>query len=182
MTNKTPEFLAKFPLGKIPALETSSGFTVTEANAIAYYVCENGPRSEQLLGRDKEEKALVQQFTFFTSEQLQRSVLNIVRPILGMMPHDAKVEEEAKQELTRWMEYLNGHLAEKEWMLPGRTGEDGLSYADLAVGQGLRLVLKVYLDEEERNMYPNVMKWWNRLLAVPEVEKAFDGNVLFEKK
>ena len=37
-TNKSAEFLKKFPLGKVPAFEGSDGLTLTESNAIAYYV------------------------------------------------------------------------------------------------------------------------------------------------
>lgn len=36
-TNKTPAFLAKFPHGKIPALETKDGFKLFETQAIARY-------------------------------------------------------------------------------------------------------------------------------------------------
>ncbi len=35
--NKTPEFLAKFASGKIPAFESSTGFTLFESKAIARY-------------------------------------------------------------------------------------------------------------------------------------------------
>merc|ERR1712213_11746 len=37
-TNKSAEFLKKFPLGKVPAFEGSDGTLLTESNAIAYYV------------------------------------------------------------------------------------------------------------------------------------------------
>lgn len=35
--NKKPEFLAKFPHGKIPALDGADGFRVFETTAIAHY-------------------------------------------------------------------------------------------------------------------------------------------------
>jgi hypothetical protein len=35
--NKKPEFLAKFPLGKIPAFEGANGFNLAEGAAIARY-------------------------------------------------------------------------------------------------------------------------------------------------
>ncbi|KAJ1561529.1 hypothetical protein HK096_004366, partial [Nowakowskiella sp. JEL0078] len=35
--NKTPEFLSKFPLGKVPAFEGADGFTLFESNAITNY-------------------------------------------------------------------------------------------------------------------------------------------------
>src|SRR5258706_6630980 len=36
-TNKTPEFLAKFASGKVPAFEANDGFTLFEGTAIARY-------------------------------------------------------------------------------------------------------------------------------------------------
>jgi hypothetical protein len=36
-TNKQPEFLAKFPHGKVPALDSADGFKLTEGGAIARY-------------------------------------------------------------------------------------------------------------------------------------------------
>ncbi|KIO11413.1 hypothetical protein M404DRAFT_127786, partial [Pisolithus tinctorius Marx 270] len=35
VTNRTPEFLEKFPLGKIPAFEDNTGFALVEGIAIA---------------------------------------------------------------------------------------------------------------------------------------------------
>ena len=37
-TNHTPEFLQKFPAGKVPAFEGDDVFCVFESNVIAYYV------------------------------------------------------------------------------------------------------------------------------------------------
>ncbi|XP_055610604.1 elongation factor 1-gamma-like [Uranotaenia lowii] len=37
-TNKSADFLKKFPFGKVPAFETADGKVLTESNAIAYYV------------------------------------------------------------------------------------------------------------------------------------------------
>uniref|UniRef100_A0A8B9U8B0 GST N-terminal domain-containing protein n=1 Tax=Anas zonorhyncha TaxID=75864 RepID=A0A8B9U8B0_9AVES len=36
-TNRSPDFLRKFPVGKVPAFEGDDGFCVFESNAIAYY-------------------------------------------------------------------------------------------------------------------------------------------------
>jgi len=178
-TNKTPEYLAKFPLGKIPALETASGFMLYESSAITHYLCEVGPRREQLLGATPEERALVQQWVFFTTEQLYRTVMELVRPLLGFVPHDAAVEQRSREDLARWLAFLNEHLAGRTWFLPGGTA---LSLADISVAHGLRLGLKLCIDAEERGKYPNLMQWWDRVLAVPEVNTAFGGNEVLEKK
>ncbi|KAB7504935.1 Elongation factor 1-gamma [Armadillidium nasatum] len=44
-TNKTEAFLKKFPLGKVPAFETSNGDGIFESNAISWAVA-----NEQLRG------------------------------------------------------------------------------------------------------------------------------------
>lgn len=36
-TNKTENFLANFPLGKVPAFVTATGNPIYESNAIAFY-------------------------------------------------------------------------------------------------------------------------------------------------
>ena len=57
-TNKAPEFLKKFPLGKVPAFEGSDGVLLTESNAIAYYVANDELRG----GSDAAARAQVRYF------------------------------------------------------------------------------------------------------------------------
>jgi elongation factor 1-gamma len=179
-TNKTPEYLAKFPLGKIPSLETPSGYYLTETNAICFYLAESGPKKEQLLGSTPEERGYVNHWVFFSCEQLYRTVITMVYPYLGYAVYDAKLEEEKLQELHRWMTYLEAHLEGKTWLLPGERA--GPSFADVAVAHAFRMGFKFSIDVKDRKEYPRVMEWWNRVLSVPEIEKAFKGNILLEKK
>lgn len=54
--NKKPDFLAKFPHGKIPALEGPNGFNLTEGAAIARYRASSLPldrRSLDVIGKDE---------------------------------------------------------------------------------------------------------------------------------
>merc|ERR1712223_2026065 len=57
-TNKSAEFLKKFPLGKVPAFEGSDGTLLTESNAIAYYVANDELRG----GSDAATRAQVVQW------------------------------------------------------------------------------------------------------------------------
>jgi elongation factor 1-gamma len=179
-TNKTAEYLAKFPLGKIPSFESSTGYYLTESNAITYYLCDSGPKKNQLLGATPEEHALVHQWVFFTSEQLHKTVMALVYPVLGFVQHDAKLEAEKTEELHCWMKYIEAQLEGRTWLLPG--DRDGPSLADLSVAQGFRMGFLFSVDTEFRNGYPKIMDWWNRLLSIPEVEKNFAANTLLEKK
>lgn len=49
-TNRSPDYLSKFALGKVPAFEGADGFCVTESIAIATYIAKSGPKADQLLG------------------------------------------------------------------------------------------------------------------------------------
>lgn len=106
--------------------------------------------------------------------------MTILYPVLGFKPYNEAVDAEAKGELKRWMSYFEGVLGDGRGYLV-KSGTS-ISYADLCVAQGLRLGFKLALDQTFRDSYPNVMAWWNRVLAVPEVGVAFQGNVLLEKR
>ncbi|PSN40607.1 Elongation factor 1-gamma [Blattella germanica] len=79
-TNKTEAFLKKFPLGKVPAFETSDGQHLTESNAIAYYVANN-----QLRGQSDLEKAEVIQWLGFADSEILPASCAWVFPCLGIM-------------------------------------------------------------------------------------------------
>ena len=48
--NKTPEYLSKFRIGKVPGFECADGSLLVESDAIAQYIVESGPYTQRLLG------------------------------------------------------------------------------------------------------------------------------------
>lgn len=125
----------------------------------------------------------MQQWSLFAVEHLKPAANVLVGPVLGFMPRDDAKEAEGRREWEGWMDYLEGVLEAvgSGWLVPGREeGVDGLSLADLSVGQGVRMVFRFYLGREERGRWPGVMGWWDRLVSVPEVERAFGGKGLKE--
>ncbi|RMD44216.1 hypothetical protein DV735_g783, partial [Chaetothyriales sp. CBS 134920] len=88
-TNQSTEFVAKFPLGKVPAFEgtdVGSGNTVLfESDAIAQYVAESGPRRDTLLGKDVRERAAIRQWICFSENEIMGPVMQLVmwRPSLA---------------------------------------------------------------------------------------------------
>ncbi|KAK0096403.1 hypothetical protein PV326_005604 [Microctonus aethiopoides] len=86
-TNKTEEFLKKFPLGKVPAFETKDGNCLTESNAIAYYVA-----NEQLRGKNEAEKAEILQWLGFADSEILPASCAWVFPLLGIMPYNKQAK------------------------------------------------------------------------------------------
>ncbi|KAH7097071.1 glutathione S-transferase C-terminal-like protein [Auriculariales sp. MPI-PUGE-AT-0066] len=96
-TNKTPEFLAKFPYGKVPALELASGGTITEGIAIARYVALKAGNN-QLLGKTPEEEAAVDQWqNFVYTELVPRGSRWAELYYLHEIPYSKKLEATLKQ-------------------------------------------------------------------------------------
>jgi len=95
VTNKTPEFLEKFPFGKVPALETADGAYIYESNAIQFYVAES-KKDTQLLGKTPVERALVQTFVNIAINEITPAASTWIFPLLGIVPHSQQNEDKAK--------------------------------------------------------------------------------------
>ncbi|KAF2009806.1 glutathione S-transferase [Aaosphaeria arxii CBS 175.79] len=172
VTNKTTEYLAKFPHGKIPAIETPSGFCLSEAGAIAHYVAESGPARDQLLGRNPEERALVQMWISLADTDIFPNGI-----IIMQSKYPAETECMAKDSFLRALERVEQHLSQegKVWIVRN----DEFSLADLSIAASLYWPLERILDEEYRNEFPKIMDWWNRLMRVDEVAQAYQAPIQF---
>ena len=135
VTNKSAEYLTKFPHGKIPAFETPSGFCLAEGSAIAYYVADSGPRRDQLLGRTAEERALVQMWISFADSQIWPDGGAILGPMMGQGKYDKEIVDFKESQFIRALQRLEHHLVQNDrlWLVR----DDELSLADLSVASGL---------------------------------------------
>ncbi|KAL2016606.1 hypothetical protein VTK56DRAFT_3263 [Thermocarpiscus australiensis] len=182
VTNKTPEFLAKFPLGKVPAFESADGnFFLTEGQAIARYLAESGPRAEQLLGgRDARARALVEQWACLAEQELSA---NLIPPLLmvvaKMIPYDEARYKQCVANFERAAKCVEAALqgGSRRFLV----GEQ-LTLADIMVLGPLHLAGKFVLDAEMRTQVPSLVGYVKRLLEVPELKKAFGEWELCEKR
>merc|ERR1711909_122772 len=90
-TNKTPDFLKKFPLGKVPAFEGSDGTILTESNAIAYYVANDELRG----GSDAAARAQVVQWMCMADNEILPASCTWVFPTMGIMQFNKNARERA---------------------------------------------------------------------------------------
>ncbi|ELR62157.1 Elongation factor 1-gamma [Bos mutus] len=95
-TNRTPEFLRKFPAGKVPAFEVSN---------------------EELRGSTPEAAAQVVQWVSFADSDIVPPASTWVFPTLGMMHHNKQATENAKEEMRRILGLLDAHLKTRTFLL-----------------------------------------------------------------
>merc|ERR1719394_1571325 len=166
-SNKKPEFLKKFPLGKVPAFEGSDGVLLTESNAIAYYVANDELRG----GSDAAARAQVVQWMCMADNEILPAACTWVFPTMGIMQYNKTATERAKEDIKAALKTLNDHLLTRTFLVGER-----LSLADIAVACTMISLYTQVLDVEFRKPFVNVTRWFNTVVNQPNA-KAVIGQV-----
>jgi len=151
---KTPEFLAKFPMGQVPAADFGDGRWLAQSNALMLHLAEGS----SLVPADSFARAQMLQWLFW--EQYSHEPAIAVRRFQKF--YLGKAESEIDPALTRKgraaLDQMQGHLAGRLWFV----GE-GLSCADIALVAYTRVAHEGGFDLSE---WPAVQSW------VVRVERA----------
>jgi len=167
-TNKTASFLKKFPVGKVPAFETSDGKYIFESNAIAHFV-----GNDQLRGKDALTQALIVQWINFADNEILPSACAWVFPTLSIIQPNKQAVEHAKQVIPKLLTILDKHLLTRTWLVGER-----ITQADIAVLANLVQLFEHVLEPEIRKPFVNVIRWFTTLINQPQV-KAVIGEFKF---
>lgn len=178
VTNQSPEFLAKFPFGKVPAFEGSDGTLIFESDAIAQYVAESGPFCDKLLGKDGLEKATIRQWILFSDHEIMSPVMELVMWRVGMVPFNASVEEKAMATLRRGLGCLECYLVGREWLAT----EDEPSLADFTLAGACYWGFMQVIDSKMRDEFPIVTRFYQRVIAWEDVKSVFQEATFIEER
>uniref|UniRef100_U3FX32 Eukaryotic translation elongation factor 1 gamma n=1 Tax=Micrurus fulvius TaxID=8637 RepID=U3FX32_MICFL len=170
-TNKTPEFLKKFPVGKVPAFEGEDGFCVFESNAIAHYVS-----NEELRGTTQEAASQVLQWVSFADSDIVPPASTWVFPTLGIMQYNKQATEFAKEEVKRILSLLDSHLKTRTFLVGER-----ITLADITVVCTLLWLYKQVLEPPFRQPYENVNRWFVTCVSQPQFKAILGDLKLCEK-
>ncbi|WAR18258.1 EF1G-like protein [Mya arenaria] len=170
-TNKDAAFLKKFPMGKVPAFQSSNGDCIFESNAIAQYV-----GNEQLQGKSRTDAALVQQWINFGDNEIIPASCTWVFPCLGITQYNKQDTEKAKEQIQKALCVLNSYLAPRTFLVGER-----VSQADITVACDLLLAYQYVLDPSFRGTYANVNRWFTTLINQPQFKKVIGDFKLCEK-
>ncbi|KAL4067431.1 glutathione S-transferase [Scleroderma yunnanense] len=172
VTNKSPEFLQKFPLAKIPAFESNDGLRLIEGAAIARYVSSLVPEAG-LLGRNARETALVDQWVHFAESEIQIPASTIY---IGLVPKylPAFGQEQYnfhQERLARSLKFLEDHLATRP---SGFLVNDDVTLADIILATSTRRVGQTICGATEREqLYPRVFAHYERVVSDKRISALF---------
>jgi glutathione S-transferase len=155
---RTPEFLRKFPNGRIPAVEFDDGKLLFESNAIIIYFAERTP----FLPTDRFERAQIFQWLFFEQYSHEPYIASI--RYLVIHPDVADPRRAMLESLMRPRGYdalgvMEAHLKSREWFVG-----DCYSVADVALYAYTHVA-----DEGGFDLagYPAIRAWLQRVKSQP---------------
>ncbi|PSR88917.1 hypothetical protein BD289DRAFT_366584 [Coniella lustricola] len=172
VSNKDPEFLNKFPLGKVPAFEGSDGFCLAEGAAIAEYVAASGPKAAQLLGEDAKTKSKISEWVLFTETELAAHSLPWVYVFFKFADYE-KTKDKCDTAALAFQRALGKIEATVKDGRKYILGGNELTLADVTVASILHFTSSFLLDAEMRKVVPATMEYLKGIETVPEFAQAF---------
>jgi elongation factor 1-gamma len=173
----TPEFLAKFPLGKVPAFETKDGFCFSETQAIVRYVVAHSPNNkDQLLGKDIQEQAKVDQWISFSDSEISNHNRALYSAIKGHVPWFKPADQTHREALAKSLKQVDDHLATRTFLVNER-----ITLADLNLAYALDATFRNMTGAEERAKIPNAVRFWETVVNQPGFRKIVPESKLIDK-
>lgn len=164
--NRTPEFLALNPNGKVPVLDTGGG-SLWESNAIMCYLARIA--GSDLWPRDDRQIEVLRWLSWdsnhFTRHAGTLYFEHIIKPAIGMGSADRAVVEEATGFFKRFAAVLDDHLKGRAYVVG-----DALTIADFAVGITLPYAEDARIPLAE---FPEIERWHRRLSELPAWREPF---------
>jgi elongation factor 1-gamma len=162
--NKSKQFLAINPFGKVPTLETPEG-GVFESNAIARYVARAG--NATLFGKTPLEAAQVDQWLDWVRGDLELAGSVWLYPIWGIIPNNPAATAQAKQDIKKNLAVVNTVLSTRSYLVGER-----ISLADIVVACTLLPMYTTVFDAVYRKAFPHVNRWFDNLVNQPNFKKV----------
>lgn len=165
--NRTPEFLALNPNGKVPVLETDAE-TIWESNAIMCHLALAA--GSDMWPADSSRQVEVIRWLNWSADHFNRHAGSLyfeklIRARFGIGDPDAAAVEEAQGYIRRFGVVLDDHLGGRDWLVG-----DHVTIADFAVAVALPYAREAHIPVDG---FANVMRWHDRLNDFPAWREPF---------
>ncbi|KAI0772370.1 hypothetical protein BD413DRAFT_544792 [Trametes elegans] len=174
--NKKPEFLAKFPHGKIPALDAADGFKLFETTAIARYIAAL-PANSTLLGSNLKEAALIDQWISFSDSEIGAHTNLIFQLVKGILtPYAKPIHTTLAERQLRSLKTVESHLSTRTFLVTER-----ITLADITLASVIQRALSITIDAPLRAQLPNLIRHFETVVNQPQLKGIFGETEYIEK-
>ncbi|WFD42021.1 hypothetical protein MPSI1_000658 [Malassezia psittaci] len=167
-----PEFLAKFPVGKVPAFEGSDGFLLCESRAIVEYVAGLSDNTK-LLGADKKSHALVTQWINVIDSLVTDPLIELYLLYQGYTPYNKTTDAQLWKTVHRGLKALEDHLHTNTYLVG-----HNVTAADLTAASTLCFAFCMNLGPSSREQYPNLLRYYTTVIN----QRALGGVIPVDAK
>jgi glutathione S-transferase len=154
---RTPEYLAINPMGKVPALQDGDAI-LAEAAAICAYVAERYPEAKLAPPLGDPLRAKYLYWLFFGPSCIEPAMVQVATRI------EMNTVAAGWGDATRVFDVLDAALAKGPWILG-----DTFSAADIVIGSGLNFVIRLFKMVPSR---PSFDAYIDRCAARPAFQRA----------
>ena len=154
---KTPEFLAINPMGKVPALKDGEA-ALGEAAALCAYVAERYPEAKLAPPLGDPKRARYLQWLFFSPSCIEPALIQLFTKL------EVPASTAAWGSATQTFDVLDAALQKGQWIL----GEN-FSAADIMLGSGLNFAVRMFKMVPPR---PSFDAYIDRCAARPAFQRA----------
>jgi glutathione S-transferase len=155
--NKTPEYLAINPMGKVPALADGDA-VMAESAAICTYVADRYPQAKLAPALDDPRRAKYLQWLFFAPSCIEPAILQVYLKL------EIPAVSAAWGSATQTFDVLDQALSKGPWLL----GDD-FSAADIAIGAGMNYAIRMFKMVPTR---PNFDRYLDACAVRPAFQTA----------
>ncbi|KAF7927108.1 hypothetical protein BELL_0500g00020 [Botrytis elliptica] len=177
-TNRTPEFLSDFPLGRVPVFKDATSFQLFESDAITQYAAESGPAMNQLLGSNIKARATIRQWISFANNEIFEPITTLIFWRYGFLPFEKRAEDEAMGKLEIVLGILESQLSKHMYV----SGTDDISLADISVAAALYWGFDQVIDVEMRGKFPKLVEWYEGTIKHEHLSPFWGEQKFVEKR
>jgi len=154
---RTPKFLAKFPNGRIPAVELDDGKLLFESNAIITYFADGTP----FLSADRFERAQTLQWLFFEQYSHEPYIASVRYLVIHPDVQDDRrqILDQMRRRGYDALNVMESHLKSREWFVGAR-----YSIADIALYAYTHVAGEGGFD---LSRYTAIRSWLERVKSQP---------------
>ncbi len=154
---KSPDYLAINPMGKVPALRDGAA-TLAEAAAICAYVAERVPDAKLAPAVGDPDRAKYLQWLFFAPSCIEPALIQVYTKL------DVPPSTAAWGSAQQVFDVLEAALAKGPWLLG-----DAFSAADIAIGSGLNYAVRLFKMVPSRPVFD---RYLDACAARPAFQRA----------
>jgi len=155
--NKTPDYLAINPMGKVPAL-VDGDVAMAESAAICTYVADRYPQANLAPALDDPRRAKYLQWMFFAPSCIEPAILQTYLKL------DVPAVSAAWGSATQTFDVLDQALERGPWLLG-----DGFTATDVVIGAGMNFAIRMFKMIPTR---PNFDRYLDACAARPAFQTA----------